>query len=76
MGNSSRQNGSGPSTSNDNDSSLSDGRPTHLISQQLALQVSRSLISLILSMDFTCNIDVLLLACKVRKIIKYINIIC
>lgn len=65
MGNSSRQSGSGASTSADHDSSSSDGRPTHLISQQLALQVSRSLISLILSMDFTCNTDVLLLSCKV-----------
>jgi len=40
--------------------------PALAIPKTLSLPVTQGLIKLILSMDFTCNVDMFLVACKVR----------
>ncbi len=41
-----------------------------VVSREKCIPVVRGLMALILSMDFTCNVDLFLIACKVRDTIN------
>lgn len=48
-----------------------------LLSKEKTLQVVKGLMSLLLSMDFTCNVDLFLITCKVelKKVMQTADII-
>ena len=62
----SKDNSSGSSGSMDREGVVLDGcEPALIVSREKCLPVVRGLVGLLLAMDFTCHVDLFLVACKV-----------
>ena len=61
----SSSNGAGSSAPTDGENNDSELEQTLLVSRERCIPVTRGLMALLLSMDFTCNVDLFIVTCKV-----------